>query len=157
MKGVEKLLKDLEAIKKKTAPSGGGSGVPKGLRSLCSETVDAMANVNAYKNAVYLKYELTDDGAKITATHPQLGFIEFGTGINFNGASEYGAKLGFIPASWSQEHSQWLTDPQKLAQTHGFWPAPGGWTQGHPPADAFGLAAEMIRKYATERLAEAMK
>ena len=148
MQGTAKLLRDLEKIKAKTRPSG-GNGTHRALSGLCTMVVDRMSE--AYNSKVHVDKEITTDGAIITARHPALGFIEFGTGINFNGASEYGAKLGFIPGSWSRDHEQWLTDPQKLAEGHGWWPLRGGvWTQGAPPGDAFGLAERLIREYARE-------
>ena len=152
MQGTAKLLRDLEKLKAKTSPSGEGSrGVSKSLKGLCATTADAMRQ--AYDHKVTVRYALTNEGATITATHPSLGFIEFGTGIRLNHGTEYGKKFGFTPASWSKEHEQWLTDPRKVSVHQGFWPLGKKWVEGAPPADAFGVAEKMIRELAMKYLA----
>lgn len=152
MQGVAKLLKDLEDRKEKIA-----SRASKGLKSLCIKTVDAMSEAKPYQdNGVSVKYEMTGDGAIISATHPELGFIEFGTGIWHNQGTEYGAQLGFTPASWSENHAQWLTDPKKLSVGHGMWYF-NGWQVGNAPADAFGIAEKTLREYMEEYMVEAFK
>lgn len=151
----DKVLKDLEKLKAKVAPDE-GSATTKALKSLCAQTVDQMLETPGYKDRVSVNYRLENGGAVITATHPELGFIEFGTGIWHNQGTEYGMMLGYTPASWSESHSQWLTDPQKLAKGHGRWPY-HGWQVGNPPADAFGVAKEAIREYAGDIFAGAFK
>lgn len=148
MQGASKVLRDLAILKSKVKPFGrNNGGITENLDGLCVTVIDAMSE--AYRHRVSLQRRMTNTGAVITASHPALGFIEFGTGILHNSGTEYGQKYGFTPASWSKDHEQWLTDPVKLAQGHGAWPlANNVWVEGEAPADAFGIAEKMIRELA---------
>lgn len=146
MQGTAKVLRKLDALKTNVNPSMSGGRTRRNLKALCTTTVDVMSD--AYKNQVSVKTIMMEEGAMITASHPKLGFIEFGAGILHNSGTQYGEKFGFTPRSWSKEHERWLVEP-KVTWAHGKWPlAHNVWVEGNAPADAFGVAEKTLREYA---------
>lgn len=158
MQGLTHLLRDLSELQSDLTPGTGGR--TDTLLSKMAHFTEQYA-MREYDNHPEALEEVHDfvsgdvaidgDTAIITAEHPKILFIEFGTGINKNDGSlsRVAGEYGFTPAMWSVSHSQWLLPP-KAIRHKGWWPIPGTygqgvnssgkkdslWTEGHQPVDA---------------------
>ena len=153
MTGLSHLLRDLDELKSDLTPGQGGK-TDELLKKITYATwQDAdlsyqLAEGDGIEGAdtVAVDREIDGDTATITASSPQILFVEFGTGINVNegSLSDYANTHGYSPAAYSMQNSQWLLPPKSI-QFKGRWPIPGTydnatrsseWTEGHPAVDA---------------------
>lgn len=98
------------------------------------------------------KVEVTYADRTLTASGESLMFQEFGTGLYQTKHHEKAAEFGFGPATYSEEHEQWLTDPKKwvIAERAGHpgeFPVgkTGLWTKGNDPAEGMTKAMDAMR------------
>jgi len=142
MRGVKNLVSRIEGIKNAIS-----NNIPDAIRK---ETQTATGIATGLYNSV--PYAGTNDVVvstsepgkgefSITASGSATLFLEFGTGILTPRTGEQLELANqYPPGSWSAEHSQYLTDPEKLKKYQGYWPLPWGGgrlkTKGNPPANA---------------------
>lgn len=165
MTGLTHLLRDLDELKSDLTPGQGGK-TDELLKKITYDTwQDAdlsyqLAEGDGIEGAdtVAVDREIDGDTATITASSPQILFVEFGTGINVNegSLSDYANAHGYSPAAYSMQNAQWLLPPASI-WAKGRWPIPGTygqgtkviqtkngpkevpsnlWTEGHPAVDA---------------------
>lgn len=141
MKGTTALLRRLDAIKDAIS-----KGVPEALEKHVNDIVDNMnreyANYSSEDEDVSVYAEKKQDGFNIVGTGEDIFFVEFGTGLFYSRnpiPHPYNR-----PASWSETHAQFLTDPVKLKKYKGYWPHNGIWTSGQPSANVFYEAGKEV-------------
>ena len=123
MQGTKSLLAHLDRIQ---------NAVKKGVPDKVSEVVEKRKNgaQQGYASAQYVGInDVIVDSVRvgnewqIIASGSTLLFIEFGTGIIYPHTNHIDHPYNFA-GSWSVEHSQYLTDSEKLAKYKGQWPDP---------------------------------
>lgn len=98
---------------------------------------------------ISVRLEPRTDGYAIVATGGTLGFVEFGTGIEFP-LGEYAGQVGAPPhGTYGQKRGAkppWLYKGASGELGSPSSSRPGlNWTRGNPPANAFPRAVEEIR------------
>jgi len=140
MQGTASVLRRLDAITKQIKRT------PRELELrthfLAMRMNGEYANYSNEPEDVTVTVEEIPKGFSIIGSGEDIFFVEFGTGLVYSRSPiphPYNE-----PASWSATHSQFLTDPKKLAKYHGFWPYNGRWTNGQPAANVFYEAGKTV-------------
>ena len=111
--------------------------------------------------------EYDEERRELTAKGDDLMFLEFGAGLFQTKTHPKGSEFGAYPTSYSAEHKQWLTDPEKMriAEKLGHpkeWPIPeesgvytkslkdANWTKGNEPGEGMYNAGKMMRDHIKE-------
>ena len=111
--------------------------------------------------------EYDEGNRELTAKGDDLMFLEFGAGLFQTKTHPKGSEFGAYPTSYSAEHKQWLTDPEKMriAEKLGHpkeWPIPdesgvytkslkdANWTKGNEPGEGMYNAGKMMRDHIKE-------
>lgn len=152
MKGTAAVIKRLDAIQAqlKRTPT----ELVEYAKGYAATMVDEYDGVSSEPEDISVYAEATPDGCNIVGTGEDIFFVEFGTGL-FYSRSPIPHPYN-VPASWSATHAQYLTDPQKLAKYHGYWPYKGKWTSGQPAANVFYEAGKNVGHDATSHLKDFM-
>ena len=157
MQGTASVLKRLDAIKKQVEQT------PRELelrtRFLAMRMVGEYANYSNGSEDVSVTVEEIPKGFSIVGSGEDIFFVEFGTGLFYSRnpmPHPYNE-----PASWSATHAQYLTNKEKLAKYHGYWPHNGKWTSGQPSANVFYEAGKTVTEkfpgYLVDFINEAIK
>lgn len=136
MKGTASLLRKLDKMKTAITDT-----VPQ---TVTRELERRIPNIEAgYASArftgpsdVKASVTRTDNEWDLTAAGTKLLFLEYGTGIIYPHTNPIDDPRNG-PVTWSIEHSQYLTDSEKLAKYKGQWPDPysGKLIDGNPSAN----------------------
>lgn len=110
--------------------------------------------------------EYDEDSRELTAKGEDVMFLEFGAGLFQTKTHPKAGEFGAYPTSYSVEHGQWLTDPEKMkiAAALGHekeWPIPdesgeytslknAKWTKGNEPGEGMYNAGKMMRDHIKE-------
>ena len=150
MQGTASVLKRLDAIK--TQVDKINEETVRLARGYAMKMTGDYANASSEPEDISVYVEDLPNGCNIVGGGEDIFFVEFGTGL-FYSRSPIPHPFN-EPASWSASHAQYLTDPKKLAQYHGYWPYNGRWTSGQPAANVFYEAGKTIKDEFTGHLAE---
>ena len=110
--------------------------------------------------------EYDENKRELTAKGEDVMFLEFGAGLFQTKTNPKAGEFGAYPTSYSVEHGQWLTDPEKMkiAAALGHekeWPIPdesgeytslknAKWTKGNEPGEGMYNAGKMMRDHIKE-------
>lgn len=108
--------------------------------------------------------EYDEESRELTAKGEDVMFLEFGAGLFQTKTHPKAGEFGAYPTSYSAEHGQWLTDPEKMKVAAALghekeWPIPpengdynsslktAKWTKGNEPGEGMYNAGKMMRDY----------
>lgn len=146
MRGTKALLKKLDALANAIE-----ADVPKTLEDSVQRRADRVSS--QFESAQYTGNNdvvVTMDGNgktewSINASGKAVLFIEYGSGVKLPHNSGFGNSGMYPPASWSKEHSEWLTG-KRLQRFKGLWPYGGKWVEGNPSANIMYNAEKNLRQ-----------
>lgn len=157
MKGTASLLRKLDKMK---------TAITDTVPQTVTEKLERSAPVieAGYASAIFTgQSDVTasvthaDNEWDLTAAGTKLLFLEYGTGIIYPHTNPIDDPRNG-PGTWSIEHSQYLTDSEKLAKYKGQWPDPysGKLIDGNPSANVMYEFGKMLTE-GTDSVQEAVK